>query len=235
MNFRKTCISILSTAFALVLLLFPVSNGTGNHAPRGPYGGAVAGAAGCGCLVFMLLFFSPLSPFTLSSWYGWPATRRPRMGSPVRMLIAVVLYGRHRADRVHFRQAARQPGGVPKCHKSGFRQREMPALRKCDEATFLACTGCGLGCGHGVDICRAPSRQTCPRLCRVGTRVIKPGPALLAPDRYSVDTIRAVPSIRSKRAATWHRKRPAAYRLPAGAAAPGARRPARRAPSPAAP
>ena len=94
MNFRKTCISILSTAFALGVLLFPVMALATMH-PGGPDGSAVAGgAAGCGCLVFMLLFFLGIAALhiVILVWVARDAKARG-MDSPVLWLLVVIFTG----------------------------------------------------------------------------------------------------------------------------------------------
>ncbi len=74
MNFRKTYLSILSATFALGVILFPVM-ALAEARPGGPDGrsrrlvpGAVASPPCFSC--------SPWPPSTLSSWFGWHATRR---------------------------------------------------------------------------------------------------------------------------------------------------------------
>ena len=93
MNFRKTYVSILSAAFALGVLLFPVT-ALATLQRAGPDGGAAAGYAGCGCGLLVLLFLLAVAALhiVILVWVARDAKARG-MDSPVLWLLVVIFTG----------------------------------------------------------------------------------------------------------------------------------------------
>jgi len=92
MKFRKTYVSILSAAFALGVLLFPVMALAQRGHPDGD--AAVGGCAGCGCGLIALLFAVAIAALhvVILVWVARDAKARG-MDSPVLWLLVVIFTG----------------------------------------------------------------------------------------------------------------------------------------------
>ncbi len=91
MKFRKTCVSIVSAAFALGVILFPLIALAQMRHDNPAAAGPAAGCAGCGCGLFVLFFavaFVALDVVILV-WVARDAKARG-MDSPVLWLILIV-------------------------------------------------------------------------------------------------------------------------------------------------